>query len=96
MESGLPGKVGLPVAKRVAMGQGHVYDCVTIPLRPMKEKIVQEKEIVQMFVWSTIVQVNLIFLCWDVSWKVNDASLSFSFSLDLSKGISLLLVVLSV
>ena len=46
METGLPGKVGLPVAKRVAMEQGHVYDCVTIPLRPMKEKIVQEKEIV--------------------------------------------------
>ena len=63
METGLPGKGGLPVAKRVAMEQGHVYDCVTIPLRPMKEKIVQEKEIVQMFVWSAIVQVNLIFLC---------------------------------
>ena len=74
METGLPGKGGLPVAKRVAMEQGHVYDCVTIPLRPMKEKIVQEKEIVQKFVWPAIVQVNLIFLCWDISWKVNDAS----------------------
>ena len=74
METGLPGKGGLPVAKRVAMEQGHVYDCVTIPLRPMKEKIVQEKEIVQKFVWPAIVQVNLIFLCWDISWKINDAS----------------------
>ena len=74
MEIGPPGKVGLPVAKRVAMEQGHVYDCVTIPLRPMKEKIVQEKEIVQKFVWPAIVQVNLIFLCWDISWKINDAS----------------------
>ena len=63
METGLPGKVGLPVAKRVAMGRGHVYDCVTIPLQPTKEKIVQEKEIIQKFVWSAIVQVNLIFLC---------------------------------
>ena len=63
METGLPGKVGLPAAKRVAMEQGHVYDCVTIPLRPTKEKIVQEKEIIQKFVWSAIVQVNLIFLC---------------------------------
>ena len=50
MAIGLPGKLGLPVAKRVAMGQGHVYDCVTIPLRPTKEKIVQEKEIIQKFV----------------------------------------------
>lgn len=66
METGLPGKVGLPVAKRVAMEQGHVYDCVTIPLLPMKEKIVQEKEIVQKFVWLAIVQVNLIFLCCDI------------------------------
>ena len=74
METGLPGKGGLPVAKRVAMEQGHVYDCVTIPLRPMKEKIVQEKEIVQKFVWPAIVQINRIFLCWDISWKINDAS----------------------
>ena len=66
METGLPGKVGLPVAKRVAMEQGHVYDCVTIPLLPMKEKIVQEEEIVQKkiqkFVLFAIAQVNQIFI----------------------------------
>ena len=44
MESGLPGKVGLPVAKHVATGRGFVYDCVIIPLLPTKEKIVKEKE----------------------------------------------------
>ena len=93
METGLPGKVGLPVVKRVAMGRGHVYDCVTIPLRPTKEKIVQEKEIIQKFVWSAIVQVNLIFLCWDIIWKISDASFSLGISIDLSKDISFLLVV---
>ena len=84
METGLPGKAGLPVAKRVAMEQGHVYDCVTIPLPPTKEKIVQEKEIIQKFVWSAIVQVNLIFLCWDIIWKISDASFSLGISIDLS------------
>ena len=49
MEIGLPGKLGLPVAKRVAMGQGHVYDCATILLRIMMEWIVKEKEIKQKF-----------------------------------------------
>ena len=90
MEIGLPGKLGLPVAKRVAMGQGHVYDCATILLRIMMEWIVKEKEIKQKFVWSAIVQVNLIFLCWDISWTIKDASLSFSISLDLSTEISLI------
>ena len=69
METGLPGKGGLPVAKRVAMGQGHVFDCVTIPLRPTKEKIVQEKEIIQKFVWSAMVQVNLIFFCVEILFE---------------------------
>ena len=62
MEIGPPGKLGLPVAKRVITGRGHVYDRATIPLRPTKEKIVQEKEKHQKFVWSAIVQVNHIFL----------------------------------
>ena len=92
MEIGPPGKLGLPVAKRVAMGRGHVYDCVTIPLRPTKENIVQEKEIIQKFVWSTIVQVNLIFLCWDIIWKISNASFSLGISIDLSKDISFLQV----
>ena len=58
MEIGLPGKVGLPVAKHVAKGRGTVYDCVTIPPRPVEERIVKEKENIQKFVWSAIVQVN--------------------------------------
>ena len=90
MEIGPPGKLGLPVAKRVITGRGHVYDCVTIPLRPTKEKIVQEKEIIQKFAWSAIVQVNLIFLCWDIIWKISNASLGIS--IDLSKDISFLQV----
>ena len=81
MEIGPPGKVGLPVAKRVAMEQGHVYDCVTIPLRPTKEKIVQEKEIIQKFVWSAIVQVNHIFLRGGDEWHFRLSSLSFNNSL---------------
>jgi len=64
------GKLGLPVAKRVAMGRGHAYDRVTIPLRPTKEKIVKEKEIIQKFVWSAIFQVNLtcVFLGGGDGW----------------------------
>lgn len=56
MEIGPPGKLGLPVAKRVITGRGHVYDRATIPLRPTKEKIEQEEEKNQKFVWSAIVQ----------------------------------------
>ena len=44
MEIGLPGKVGLPVAKHVAAGRGLEYDCVIIPPRPTKERIVKGKE----------------------------------------------------
>ena len=44
MEIGLPGKVGLPVAKHVATGRGFEYDCVIIALLPTKENIAKEKE----------------------------------------------------
>ena len=62
MEIGLPGKVGLPVAKHVATGRGFEYDCVIIALLPAKENIAKEKEKIQKIVWSAIVQLNLIFL----------------------------------
>lgn len=62
MEIGLPGKVGLPVAKRVATGGGFVYDCVIIPLLPTKEKIVREKQKIQKFVLFAIAQVYRIFM----------------------------------
>ena len=68
MESGLTGRLGLPVARHVATGQGLVYDCVTNLLRFMVEKIVKEKEIKQKFVWSAIVQVRLS-VCRDVNRK---------------------------
>ena len=61
MEIGLPGKVGLPVAKHVATGRGFEYDCVIIPLLPTKENIAKEKEKIQKIAWSAIVQLNLIF-----------------------------------
>ena len=81
MEIGPPGKLGLPVAKRVITGRGHVYDRATIPLRPTKEKIVQEKEKNQKFVWSAIVQVNHVFLGGGDGWHFRLSSLSFNNSL---------------
>ena len=68
METGLPGKVGLPVAKHVATGRGFEYDCVIIPPRPTKERIVKGKENIQKIVSSAIVQVNFIFLGGGDGW----------------------------